>query len=510
MQEALDKFLTILHGIWRFRWYAILVAWVLAPIGWVVVSKMPNQYESSAQIYVDADSVLRPMLRGIALDSIDISERLGMMSKAILSRPNLEKVIREVDLDVNITSRVEREALFSNLEKSISIKATRTHRTPRPQPPNLYFISAQNKNPELAYKIVQSLLDIFVESSLGDTREDSNVAQKFLDQQIKEYEAKLIAAEERLRQFKRGNIETLPEQGRNFYQRLQQSQTQLDEIRLQISEEENRRRELVRQIDGINPTQSVVGTDGRAIISPLQQRINTLQERLDELLLRYTDEHPDVLEAKSALESLRREQTENTDENSAEQSNPMYQQLKVTLGGVEANIAALKVRHDEYQKRVNTLQQQIEVLPKVEAELKALNRDYEINKQNYDELIKRRQAAQIADQAEQTGEKVKLKVIEPPRVPVNPFSPNRFLFSTAVFFLAVGAGVGLAFLLSQIKPAYYSQRMLKEQLGLPVLGSVSMLSLPSVVSRRKLQLLAFFTVGGLLFVSYIVVLSLQM
>ena len=323
MQEALDKFLTILHGIWRFRWYAILVAWVLAPIGWVVVSKMPNQYESSAQIYVDADSVLRPMLRGIALDSIDISERLGMMSKAILSRPNLEKVIREVDLDVNITSRVEREALFSNLEKSISIKATRTHRTPRPQPPNLYFISAQNKNPELAYKIVQSLLDIFVESSLGDTREDSNVAQKFLDQQIKEYEAKLIAAEERLRQFKRGNIETLPEQGRNFYQRLQQSQTQLDEIRLQISEEENRRRELVRQIDGINPTQSVVGTDGRAIISPLQQRINTLQERLDELLLRYTDEHPDVLEAKSALESLRREQTENTDENSAEQSNPM-------------------------------------------------------------------------------------------------------------------------------------------------------------------------------------------
>ena len=170
----------------------------------------------------------------------------------------------------------------------------------------------------------------------------------------------------------------------------------------------------------------------------------------------------------------------------------------------------MKVRHDEYQKRVNTLQQQIEVLPKVEAELKALNRDYEINKQNYDELIKRRQAAQIADQAEQTGEKVKLKVIEPPRVPVNPFSPNRFLFSTAVFFLAVGAGVGLAFLLSQIKPAYYSQRMLKEQLGLPVLGSVSILSLPSVVSRRKLQLLAFFTVGGLLFVSYIVVLSLQM
>lgn len=513
MQETIERILNYLHGIWRFRWTAIITAWIIAPIGWAVVAVLPNTYEANAQVYVDTDSILKPLLRGLAVESVDITERLGMMSIALLSRPNLEKMIRDADLDVNLTTAGQKEALIADLLKNIQIRGTRTHRTPRPEPHNLYIISVRNSNPETAYKIVNSLLNIFLEDTLGGTREGTDVAQRFLDQQIKEYEAKLAAAEKRLNDFKRVNVDSLPEQGSSYYQRLQATQNSLDEIELELHEARNRKDELTRQLQGVSPTQRFIAADGTHIMSPIEQRITILQKNLDELRLKYTDQHPDVIETRTALEQLQRERDEqeksglNASDNQAQ--NPMYQQIKLALGEVEANIAALRVRYNEYKDRMERLKTQIEVLPQVEAELTALNRDYEINKNNYDTLITRKSSAKISEQAEQTGEDVKLKVIDPPRVPATPVAPNRLVLSAVVIFMAYALGMGLAFLLSQVKPAFYTQKMLRQAIDMPILGSVSMMSLPTTIYRRKLQLIAFFVASGVLFIAFIVVIYLH-
>lgn len=518
MHENIEQLFNYLHGIWRYRWYAIIVAWIVAPIGWGIVKSMPNLYESNAKIYVDTDSILKPLLRGLAVDSMDLSERLGMMTKALLSRPNLEKVIRDLDLDVKVNTKQEYENLLKNLEQNVQIESSRTHRSIHPEPPNLFTISARNSDPQLTYRIVNSLLNIFLENSLGGNRQSNDMAEQFIERQIIEYEARLSAAEKRLLEFKRKNIGVLPEQGGSYFQRLEAAQTSLDALELELKEEQNRKAELLRQLNSVNPNQRIISSSGSPVLSPLEQRINNLQSRLDDLLLKYTEQHPDVIEARSVLEQLKEEQNKQynqTIQNESQESahttqNPMYQQIKIALGEVDANIAALKVREREYKSRVEQLKEQMEVLPKVEAELKALNRDYEINKSNYDTLITRREQAKIGKQAEKTGEEVELKILEPPRVPISPIAPNRPLLSVMVLFAAFAVGLGLAFLLSQLKPSFYNLRMIRSHIDYPIFGSISMLDLTETVRRRRLKLVAFFLANGLLFVAFVTVVITSM
>jgi len=232
------------------------------------------------------------------------------------------------------------------------------------------------------------------------------------------------------------------------------------------------------------------------------------------LLLKYTDEHPDVSQVKESIAELQKSKlVEETATASSDQritENPVYQQIKLALGEVEANIAAIGVRRDEFRRRVNFLQQQVETLPQIEAELIALNRDYTVNKTNYDALLTRRESAKMAEAVEQTGEKIKLKVIEPPRIPHNPAAPNRMMFSTVVLLLALVMGLALAFIRSKIDSVIYSQRALRELTGLPVIGAVTYTPLEGVLRRNQMLLLSYGMVSGILFIAYFGVLYLQM
>ena len=116
------------------------------------------------------------------------------MSRTLISRPNVEKLVRMADLDLRVTTNAQRDALIDGLMKTVQLAGNVST--------NLYMISYRDPNPDKAQKVVQSLLTIFVESSLGDKRQDTRAAVKFLDDQIKRYEESLQAAENRLKDFR--------------------------------------------------------------------------------------------------------------------------------------------------------------------------------------------------------------------------------------------------------------------------------------------------------------------
>ncbi len=515
MHNTIDKILQQIYGVWRYRWLILIVAWIIAPLGWYLVAQIPDVYEANAQVYVDTNTILKPLLRGLSVDSMDVSEQFGLVTKELLSRPNIERVVRKVDLDIQTTNQLEFDAVVDKLQRNINVRAMRTHRTPRPKPPNLFVISAQHENPKIAFGIVQAMLDIFIEDSLSGSRAENVVAQKFLESEIKAYEAKLLAAEERLREYRRKNIKMLPEQGSSYYQRLQIAQSSLEEVDLELREERFRRDALINQLENTSTSQTAISQDGSLILSPTDRRLVALQTRLDELLLKYTDEHPDVSQVRESiagLEKLKLAEASATPlaENKAISENPVYQQIQLALGEVKANIAAIEVRRTEFKRRVKYLQQQVETLPQIEAELVSLNRDYTVNKNNYDALLTRRESAKMAEAVEQTGEQVKLKVIEPPRIPHRPSAPNRLVLITVVFLFALALGAALAFIMSKIKSVIYSQRNLRELTGLPVIGAVTYTPLKGVRRRRRLMLAGYSVVSGMLFVAYFGVVYLQM
>ncbi|MBN4079042.1 hypothetical protein JYT26_00215 [Beggiatoa alba] len=502
IQEILQQLITYLRGIWRYRWFAIALAWVIAVGGWVFVAKMPDQYQANARVYVDTTSLLRPLLRGLATQS-NVGQRLQLMSKTLLSRPNMEKIVRMTDLDITVKTPGQMESLLDGLSRNIKFGNTKRA--------NLYTISYANKDAEVAKRVVQSLLTIFVESTLGETREDSHSAQKFLVQQIKEHEMRLTQAEDRIKEFKRRNVNQMPQTGRGFFTRLQGVQDQLAEARLLLNEAVDRRDELRRQIRGEEPVFGF-GTSSISLqpSHPLDVRIQKLQSRIDELLLQYTNQHPEVISAKNTIIFLEKQREDEVSALPATSSstisplekNPVYQQLKIALGQAKANVASLTVRVNEYQGRVSNLKKMVDTIPEIEAEFKGLNRDYDLTKKNYNALVARLESAKMGEQMEQTGDNVKFKVIDPPRVPLSPSGPNRVLLSSAIFLLAIGAGIALAFLLSQIRPTVYDQQTLRKISGLPVFGSVSRIWTPELLTKRRLQLGAFIGVGAVLLVVY--------
>ena len=508
MYDLVEQAVIYLKGIWRYRWLALIVTWIVAIAGWVYVARMPDQFEATARVYVDTDSILRPLLRGLTVQT-NVDQRVRLMTRTLLSHPNLEKIARMTDLDIRAKTPKDMENLINRLSVGISLTGDRADR-------NLYSISYEHPDPAVAKKIVQAVLTTFVESSLGESRKDTNVAQQFLDQQIKDYEKKLSDAEDRLTEFKRKNVGFLPGQGGGYFERLQSTHDELEQANLALREAEKVQDELQAQLDKVAKSQ--VGLNDLARMqytSPLDNRIQLLKTKLDELLLKYTDQHPDVIELKSTIASLEDQKEAELKAISADgsevglESNPMYQQLKVSLGQAVANVAAAKVRVREYEQRRDQLAKQVDILPQVETELKRLDRDYAINKQNYEELLARRETAQMSEEVEQTGDNVQYKVVDPPRVPSSPSGPKRLLLSSAVLVFGLGIGVAVALLLAQFNPVVFTRRALQNISGLPIFGAISIVMTPELKFRNRLRHGVFALAGILLMVAYTVVMVSQ-
>lgn len=513
MNELVEQIVIYLRSIWQFRWVAMLAAWLIAIGGWYWVTTVPNSYEASTRVYIDTDTVLGPLLKGLAVET-DVEQRLQLMTQTLLSRPNLEKLMRMTDLDIRASTAVKKEAMVLRLQDEIKVTNLKTGKGNKGNS-NFYSISYQHHDRDTAKNVVQSLLSILMESSLGDTRRDSAAARKFLDEQIQEYELKLSAAEERLGAFKRKNMGFLPEREGDYFGSLKAMKGKYDEAMLELRESKNRRDILKQQLEEFRAKGKLVLETGQGIQSPLQERIQLLKTKLDEMLLRYTEQHPDVQELRlqlAALEEQNKAEIESLEGDGASRidSNPLYQQLRIGLGQEESNIGAIGIRVKEYASRIDELKKKIEALQRVEVELNKLDRDYLLNKENYAALIARRDSAKLAGQAEQTGESVQFRVIDPPFAPHKPAKPDRMVMNSMVLLAAIAGGMGLAFLLSQNNITFYSKKELQDETGVAVFGSVTRVYSPEELVQRRINHGSFILVGVLLLISYGAVLLVQL
>ena len=487
MQELMAQLLSHLKGIWKYRWYAVIAAWVVALAGWITVYKLPDRYEASARVYVDTQSILKPLLSGMTT-SPNVEQQVSIMSRTLFSRPNVERVLRMVDLDIKTSTAKDREQQIKDLMDEIKMATTGRD--------NLYTILYSHENPKLAKDVVQSFLTIFVEGSLGDKKQDSASAVHFIEQQIKAYEEKLVLAENALKEFKRKNIGLLPREGGDYFAKLTATSESLNQAQLELREAENARNSIKKQMTDEEPVATADQVPIADSNPEIDGRIKDLNKNLDALRLNFTERHPDIVATKRLIAQLeeRKKEEAKLSKRSADPGknySPMLQQINVALMEAEARAASMRARVAEYSARYNHLKTQINAIPQVEAEFTQLNRDYEVNKGNYEKLLERRESAKMSGEMATTTELLTFKIIDPPMVPQIPTAPNRFRLVSLVFLGALLAGIGTAFLMSQIRPTFQSQGALREITGFPVLGTVSMIWTDQEMIKRKKGVYAF-------------------
>lgn len=522
MREALEQVNSQLWIILHHRWIALVSAFVICIVGWPIVKIIPDQYQVEAKFVFDTKTVLKPLLQGLAVDSSVKEESVTLIKRTLTSRPNLLKVAQDTELDLTATNPKETELLLEELKNSISIDAVSISNNKRNDSDNIYNIIYTNTDPVLAKKVVESLLNIFVESLLGISRKDSDKAEQFLDEKIEEYRSKLEDAEDKMKIFKQTNAGLTPDKGNNFYSRMYQMESKLDEALLSLREERNKNESLKQQITALenqpeDSQQQLMITIPREK-TPLEIRIESMKLKLDNLQLQYTEKHPDVITTKNALEALMEQrkleesdQSENQDGTQIKQSpsiksSDLYQELNIMLSSSNSEIAAINARIDEYRSKLEEMKALVNVMPEIEARMTSLVRNYEILKETYDNLVERRTSAQISREAEQTGSEFQFNIIDPPRVPLTPVSPDRLLLASLVIIIGVFGGIALAWVYEQLKPTYYQQQEILDDFDIPVYGGVSMFWSPHEIARRKAGIFIFISLYIVLFSAYGVIL----
>lgn len=517
MDELWGQIATTVRGMWVYRRLAMALAWLVAVVGVAVVLMMPDHYQAAARVYVDTQSILRPLMVGIAVQP-NIEQQVGMLSRTLLSRPTIERLIRTADLDLGAQSKAANEAMVDKVTQSISIKTTGRD--------NLYTLSYTDQNPVVAQRVVQTLLTIFVESSLGATRQDSDSARRFLDDQIKSYEAKLTEAEGRLKEFKLRNIELQSQNGLDSAGRAAEVGNLLSQARLELREADSARMVASRQLEALRsslrqPASAQSAVEAVVQTPELDARLDVQRRNLDTLLQRYTEEHPDVANTRRLIRELEVQKRRDIEElqrraranpnDPLVQNNPAVQELSRIHAAAEVQVASLRVRAAEYEARANRVYEQLKVAPRLEAELAQLNRDYEIHHKNYADLVGRRESAFMSGQLENTSNVAEFRVIDPPRVNPKPVAPNRVLLLPLSLAAALAAGLGMAFLMGQIRPVFFDGAGLRQWTELPLLGVVELIPNDALlkdearsVRRFVMALLAliFLYGGGMAVLSY--------
>ena len=506
-RDVIETLEAYARGMWRYRWPAVVTIWVICVAGWVAVYAMPPVYGANARVFVDAENALRPLLQGIATSSNVLSE-VTVVTREMLSRPNLAEVARNTDLDLGAETDEEFEKLLVLLQKRIQIVGNRD---------NIFSISFQHRDRAKAIAVVDSLVNTFIEKSLSADRSETGRAQAFLQREIDEYEARLAAAEDKLARFKRDNVAFMPNQRGDYFSRLQSAEAAMlaTQSRLRLAQE--RRAEMNRQLEGEEPVFGImpsVQPGSTAGVGATAAKIQELELQLRELRLRYTDKHPRISQILETIELLKVQQdlerstaaangTRNTPLSANPLDiNPVYQSMRIQLSTIEVEIASLRAELGQQQKLVRELKTLVDTVPQVEVELGRLNRDYDVVKTKHSQLLAQLERARLGEDVEKHIDDVKFRVIDPPFAGFKPTGPRRHLLLAAVLIAALGLGGALTFLLNQLHPVFYSSRAVTSMSGVPVLGVVSLLISPEVLRGKRRGHLLFAMALGLLFVSF--------
>lgn len=480
----------VLRVVLKRRWLAFGVAAGVAVVAGVGIPYVPERFEAKARVYVDTMTVLKPLMVGLTYQP-NIDQQVEMLARTLISRPNVERLASTAALGLDASNPSAREREVSRLMEQIKVAPTGSE--------NLYEITYRGPSPEGARRLVEATLDMFVNAGTRTKKRDSEAAGRFIDEQIRGYEAKLVEAESRLKDFKVRNFGVSGVSDKDYFARISALSDEVSKLRTDLGAAENSRDSYRRELaaeDPQLPPELAPKFDGA--VPDADARLSAQRKRLDELLSRYTDEHPDVVSARRIVAQLEAEARERKEAEAHGASktgkaatSPVYQKLRVSLVEAEAQVASLRSQLAAQQRLLDQARAEAGRLPQVEAELAQLNRDYDIIRKNYDVMVARRESASLGMKLDETSQLADFRVIDPPRVSPTPVFPGRLHLALISIVLSLAAGVGAAVAAEAMRPTISDLKSLRLLSSRPSLGAVTLVVTPESQRLQRKGMMRF-------------------
>ncbi len=500
MGGIIEEIRIALHAIWTRRWLGLAVAWAVCIAGWLVVSQMPSKYESHARVFVQLNNVLPAGVD--PSQASDAARDVDTVRQTLTSAVSLEKVERGTDLAQTVSSDRDVADRVGGLQNAIKIVA---------QQDNLFEITTTAATPRLATQITQKLIDLFVETNLSEDRNQSSQAITFLDGQLDALGRKLQDAEGKRADFQNRYLGALPGTG-SIADRIGAARTQMSQVDGDLAAAQSSLAAISGQMAGTQ--RSVPGGGGIAPgVGPARARLALVQGQLADARARgFTDSHPDVVALKQQLAQAQAAARNEPVAAGADGSvpNPAYLSLQAMLADKQSAVAALQMRKRQLQGDLDLLNSKLAGDPEVAAEQGDIDRNYDVLKQQYDQLLAQREQVKLRSSAQSQTDAVKFSVIDPPTVPRTPTAPNRPLLLTGVLLAGLAAGIGAAFAIGRVQATFATAQRLEKATGIAVIGSIGEMVTRAQAERRRRQLTWFAGGAAGLAVAYVALLGVEM
>lgn len=501
MDGLYEQLRIAIHQVWQRRWLAMAVAWGVALLGWLVIALIPNSYEAKARLFVQMQSIL-PNQIGITPD--ERQNQLLRLKQTLTSNENLVKVVRRTDLNGLVASERDLSSVVSALRTRIVIMA---------MPDGMIEITARSnisgfsngQNARTAAGTVQGLIDLFIEQNLSGDRRETGQSLQFLDEELRRRETQLQEAEQRRVEFEQRFMGLLPGTG-TIDQRMSAARGELANIEQQIVAAQGAVNAMRGQLAATPQSMPGIGESA----STASGQIAAMEAQLNQNFARgWTEQHPDVIAARQQIARLRPYAAAERRSGTSGMPNPSYVSLRAMMAEREAQLAAMTARRNQLQSDLGQLGSRQATEPGLAAEQTRLNRDYEVLKQQYDQLLGNREQVRLRSDVQTRTSPLNIQVVEPPSVPSVPAAPNRPLFVTLILIVAVGAGMAAAFVKGQLQTTFPTETRLAAVTGLPVLGTLSEVVTAPERTRRRQRLIWLGGAGAALAASYAVLILVE-
>src|SRR5690348_1237640 len=462
----------------RRHWVLVLVFTILGPpIGYGAAKVIPPKYKSETVVLVEQPSVPRTILA--QLDTSSMNQQLASLKQQILSRTNLERIIRENGVYREDLNKRSMDELVARLQLAIDVTPVQPMQNTGNDLAG-FTISVTLGDPHTAQSVCAEVEQMFITQSLGNQQQRSQNTTQFLSEQLSDAKNILDAQDGKLAAFKIKNAGSLPEDKQSNLNLLASLTSQEDAASEAVTHAQQDKRFAQSMLEQALQAWKAGQTGQNP--NTLEQQLNTLQAQLTSLEGKYTDDYPDVVKTKADIEVLKKKiaaQNNKTESTSTVGlgSQMIAEPTEVTqwrgqIHGDDETIAEKNRELDQIREQIKLCQARIEASPAVEQEYTELTRGYNTDLESYNALLKDYNTAQMSGDLtrEQQGEY--FKMLDPANLPSAPTFPNSRLFTLGGLAGGMGLGIGLALLLEFKDTSLKSERDVEFSLRLPVLAMI--------------------------------------
>ncbi|MHA6203870.1 XrtA system polysaccharide chain length determinant [Dyella soli] len=441
----------------------------------------PKKYEASTTILAQESSIISPLMEGAATATAN-KNRASIARDVIFSRKVMSEILVQGGWMATHPSPLEQDRLIEGIKSRTKVQTASD---------NLITISYFDSEPRRAYEVTRQFAHLFISESLASKQRESRDAYEFINSQVEAYRKKLTDAEDKLKAYRAANDEARPGSETDTNARISQLRGQIETARMDVMERRSQEASLAAQLTGESEVNTVQTAGG-----VYETQMAELQGQLDKLLLTYTEEYPDVVRIRHQMQDLRQQMAQDDQRKAAAQLagtpmtldsrvqfNPAYQQIKTQLASTRASTAAASARLSVSEAMLQTELQRSNRIANSENVTAELTRDYNVNRDVYQDLLKRRENARVSMNldAEQRG--LTFLVQNPAVMPLTPSGLRFMHFSLAGIALSLAIPVGLLFCLVRLDPRVRSVDRLEQATGLAVLAAIPFYPTPR--DRRR-------------------------